>query len=505
MTSDTDGSREADPLIGEGGAPVEKRSKGLGRLAGWTMIARSVAQLTQFFGFVIAARYLGPADFGLFSLVFIFTTLLTLMASSGWRELLLTHDREGDAAQFLALVLGCVAGLLLSFGGSLFATLSGIQIGALCWLLGLSVAPTCVTTVQNGRLLAEGRAARLALVQILSELAALAALTLSLLSGAGLLALGISKLAFALTGLLTALTATRWLGFRVPSQSELRIMVRFTGSILMSRLIFFFQENASLMLIGAFLGPAGAGLYRAGSRIAASLAEVLHQTLQIVGWSAFRQATQDAAGSEHATQMTKPAILLMTVLLAGSIPAFLGLAILATPLITTLLGPEWAPSAAVLTALAIRRMLIQPQGILEPILSLSGAVNIIPRLSAINATVSLTLLILLAPRGLLPAASGQTLAGFLSVPVTLWALQTYAGVTISTLLRHIWPILVAAALMLVAMISAMHGLDARLSGPLWLHLVTYCLVGMTTYLCALVALMPEARRVLRAGRRRVGL
>lgn len=501
---------DRDPGVDAATVAADDASAGkrgtLVKLAGWTMIARVVAQAAQFSGFVIAARFLGPADFGLFSLVYLFTTILTLVASAGWRELLLTHDREGDAAQFLALLFGCVAGLLFCLGGTVFADLSEMPVGLLCWLLGIAIAPTCVTTVQSGRLIAEGRAARLAQTQIVSEFAALSALVVSLFAGAGLLSLGISKLVYAVFALSTTMFATRWFGMRIPDRGEFRNMVRFTGSILMSRMIFFSQENASLLLVGVFLGPAGAGLYRAGARIAGALAEVLAQTLQIVGWTAFRQAREEAGSdpdTTHATYLKKPTIEILTVLLLVSLPAFLGLAMLAPLVIATLLGPEWKPAAAVLAMLSVRRFLIQPQSVLEPILSIIGAVRIVPRIAAINAGISLLFLVFTARHGLVPAAVGQAVAGMISVPVSFWALRTYAGVTIPALLRELWPGLIATALMLGAIALAMVSLEAWIAPSPWIQLLVCTLVGSVAYIVPIYLLMPKARRVLRTARSRL--
>lgn len=494
----------------EAGGPAEGERPGKGgtlaKLAGWTMTARVVAQFTQFAGFVIAARFLGPADFGLFSLVYLFTMLLTLLAGSGWRELLLTHDREGDAAQFLALALGGAAGLLFGLGGTAFSKLSGTDVAALCWLLGLAIPLLCVTTVQGGRLLAEGRARQLAVVQILGEVAALGALVVSLTGGMGLLALGISKLALACVGLLTAVLSTRWLGSRVPRGVEVRGMVRFTGAIMMSRLISFGQENMSLLLVGVFLGPAGAGLYRGGARLAGALTEVLSETMRIVGWSAFRQAREaghETSGTGRAEQMRAPAIRLLSVLLLVSVPAFVGLAVLAPLMIATLLGPEWSAAAGVLSLLALRRMLTLPQSVLEPVLSLTGAVRIVPRLNAINAAASLLLLLLLVPRGILAVAAGQAIAGVLSLAPTLWALRRYANVTVPALMRAIWPALASAGVMLAALALTRAGLE-RWSAPApWMEILLCAPVGIAAYVCALCLMSPEARIAVRAALGRV--
>lgn len=459
------------------------------------MIARIVAQITQFSGFVVAARFLGPTEFGLFSLIYLFTILLTLVASAGWRELMLTHDNQGDAAQFLALVLGCGAGLLFGLGGTVYAELSGMQVGLLCWLLGLAIAPVCVASVQSGRLIAEGRAARLAQVQIVGELAALGALIISLFAETGVLALGISKLVYAVVALLTALLATRWLGLRVPGWGEFRRMVRFTGSILMSRLIFFSQENASLLLVGTFLGPASAGLYRAGGRIAGALAEILTQTVQIVSWSALRQA-RESSDEERGKSLETPVIKLLTALIVVSLPAFLGLAIIAPLVIATLLGPEWGPAATVLSVLSVRRLVTQPQSILEPILSLAGKVKIVPRIAAVNAGASLVMLVVMAPHGLLFAAIGQAIAGIIAMPLTLWALRTYAGVTMPSLLREIWPALVSAAVMVGAIALTMIGLEIWIAPAPWVQLLVCALVGWATYLVLICLLMSEARQFL---------
>lgn len=82
----------------------------------WVTVSRVLAQLIQFVIFMVAARILQPAEFGIFALVAAVIVFLNQLAIAGWSEYILNW--QGEVARLRhALFVACVAGAFLAVAG----------------------------------------------------------------------------------------------------------------------------------------------------------------------------------------------------------------------------------------------------------------------------------------------------------------------------------------------------------------------------------------------------
>ncbi|MGE0409762.1 MAG: hypothetical protein AB7P23_10955, partial [Amphiplicatus sp.] len=72
--------------------PETKRGSGR-----WVLASRVTVQASQLIIFLAAARFLTPAEFGVFALVQAYSVLLFLFAAAGWREFVMSWTGEERA------------------------------------------------------------------------------------------------------------------------------------------------------------------------------------------------------------------------------------------------------------------------------------------------------------------------------------------------------------------------------------------------------------------------
>lgn len=479
-----------------------QRGRALFGEAGGTALARVVAQGAQFAGFVAAARVLGPADFGLFALVLVASTLLLVIASAGWSERLLSFDGERSFLHSIALIGGLCAGLAILAGGYgarvLFDEPAILQ---LCAFFAVSMPLLGLGNFHGAILLADGRIGRSVLIQIFMELSGLVALLIALHEGLGVLALGVSKVVYSVVGVALAMASTRWLSMALPDRARLAEMLRFTRNLLVSGLTYFLQENASVLLIGAFLGPVGAGLYRAGARVVGAVAEVLGEVTRMLAWTNLRAARREN-GDERPEAVAAAALNLIGIAAALALPAFIGLAFVAQDLALVLLGSEWLPSAWVIALLALRRLLLSADPILSPLLVLGGAAPLTAKLALAAAGASLLALVLAAPHGLFWAAAGQLAAGAAVAPLHVWVLNRHAGVGGAAIVKATAPALIGVAAMAVLLVGGDRLLDGHAMQAGHRLAAAVCAGGLVYVVVMVACLPPQARAMLFAGVRR---
>src|SRR5690606_7472514 len=79
--------------------------------AAWTVVARAISQAAQFALLVVGARFMGPIEFGVFSLVSATAVGLSLFAQAGWRDCVVSV--EGDQLRAHVNTLACISGLVV--------------------------------------------------------------------------------------------------------------------------------------------------------------------------------------------------------------------------------------------------------------------------------------------------------------------------------------------------------------------------------------------------------
>jgi O-antigen/teichoic acid export membrane protein len=420
------------------------------------LVARLVAQASQFATVLMAARFMSPADFGIFAVLSAVAVGLTRFSEAGWREFIMTCDDDQTLAETNALVLLCGVGSFLAGGMAALAMAAlGQSTAGVMAVMAVWVLLTTVSAAQAGLLVHRGQLSYLATAQIVGELAGLMAAAAVFWAGGTLIGLAAAKLVTQAIIFALSLMATRWFRLASPRGAGARAAIVFSRRILATRLIGYAQENLSLFAIGAFVGPAGAGLFRAAGRLSGALLELVSEPLRLVAWSVLRHRQGDDRGET-----------LLVVAVTAATPLFLGLAITAPDAVSLLLGPGWGASAPLLTAFALAGWLTILNAATEPLLSLSGRSAVLPRLSLALTGINLASLVLAAPFGLLAIAVGQLVAAFITLPIVVWAQHRFGGISPLSLLRGLVPALSGAAALVAAVVAARVLLPPELSLPL---------------------------------------
>lgn len=447
------------------------RRGGTGGAAAWTTLSRVVAQGMQFAVFVVAARYLAPADFGIYVLISSINMLLMRFAEAGWREFE-TSWEGAPAVEAQALGLSLVSSIGISALGALagwvmiwFPQLS--PYASLQVLLSLSLLGTGPYSTWAGYLVRDRRAATLAKVDLVAQTLGGLCSMAGLYYGYRLDALGAGKLATQLLNVLALWPVVRWTaGLRLTGTGGHSI-AQFTKSLLGAKLIGYLQGYAATLVISLFLGPAAVGLYRAGSRVVASLAEVIAEPLRIVCWTNLRGAIDRVSAAQPAVTETErgdhPGRMaslaesserFLTMALVVTTPIYLGLAVTAEPTIVVMLGEQWRGAASVVTILSLSRLVSTPLLLTAPLLSLARRVEKIPTLNLITGLSTVLALPLFAPFGVVPAALGQLAAALVSLWFSARAHTHYGAVRFHRAILDGLPSFAASLAMVAALALA---------------------------------------------------
>lgn len=461
----------------------------------WIMLSKIVSQASQLFIFVLAASTLTPEQFGHFAVGAAVALFFVILAEAGWAEIIM---KNGDDEQTLSEV----SAFAVASGGILFAvSLAGIGIfsrlggdSGLVVLLLLFATWTplaALTTIYDGHLVYRRRFRLQSFIRIASELTGLAGAVAGLVAGWGVYALVLSR---AGTLLIYLVLCASCAGIRPRLRLQLGHapeMTRFSIHILQGRMITFFRSYAATLSIGAFLGAAEAGLFRLAERIVAASAELLGEPARMIGWGIFRRARHDAEHeSEPGARLSDAGASYIPLVLAISLPVYLGIPLVADNFFALTFGEAWQPAALITAILAIKQLALVPAYVSEPLLSIAGNIRRLPPVSLFNAVVAVAAVAVTAPFGYVAVAWGQVGAAVVALGTTLLLQSRYGHQDWLRIARLSAPIGLATLICLMAAALAGH---LPLQAPLAvLTLQIGC--GALAYGGALWLLHPNALR-----------
>lgn len=401
----------------------------------------------QFFVTIALARILSPADFGLMAMLLVFTALATLLAEGGLGSALVQKQNTNADDETSVFLVNLGFSLLLS--GALMLMAQSIAsfymqpslvplLHTLVWALPLTAVVAVPNAILAKRLDFRSRAKAECVASILSGALALWlavrghgvwSLVWQAVVGAGIRAV-----------LLWVLSGWRPRGrFDRLAFTEL---FRFGGPLLLANVMSLASTRLQSLLIGRLFDAKSLGFYVLAQDTQQAPAQFMTSLLNRVGLPMFSTVAEQPVKLVGAIRLS------LRLSMFVFAPCMIGLAIVAESLVTVLYGPTWAPSAPLLSVLALAA-LFWPLHVLNlAAISARGRSDLVLRLEIIKALVSIPLILMAAPHGMLAVALAVLVSNFAFVGINTWYSHALFGCGFRTQLRDVIPVVllsVAAA------------------------------------------------------------
>jgi O-antigen/teichoic acid export membrane protein len=388
----------------------------------------------------------------------------------------------------VALLGGLWSFLFVAWGSTALARFfRADQLVSVVTVLSATIVVQSAKTVSEGLLLQERRFRLLAGVQGASSVSGALLTVACALLGWGYWSLVLGSVATAVLGA-GALVMLRPVAFAMPTRHVLGTL-RVSFDILGSRLAWYSYSNADFLVAGRVLGPTPLGAYTMAWTIATAPVDKIAATLNQVSQPFF------AANRDDRDALRKQFLTITQGIALVTIPACVGLALVAEDLVEALLGPTWSEAVLPLQILCLYTPLRCLAVVVTPLLLALGESRHV-LVCTIAAAVALPFCFLLGSR-LGPAG----IAGAWVVAYPLVAAPLYARslpkitVTMMDYLRSLYVPL--STTLVMGLVAALLG---RVLSTQWhpgYRLAVQVAIGAGTWLGALLVLSPPtARRIL---------
>ncbi|HEX2059421.1 MAG TPA: lipopolysaccharide biosynthesis protein [Thermoanaerobaculia bacterium] len=422
------------------------------RAAAWAFVSTAGAKVITLVGLALLARLLAPGEFGLLAFALAYITYADTIGDLGaGPALVYWPDRRDDAAQVTFLV---------SIASGLFWCLSTIALAP--FIADFFNAPEGTRIVQalslgfvlkylgntHDALAQKDLRFRAHVIPDLSMATVNAGLALAMASaGWGAWSLVWGRLAGS-----ACRTILMWLA--VPWRPTLRVprdlfgpMLRYGRSILMVNIAAAILLNADLVAVGRFLGTTTLGLYQMAARIPEATVMVLLIVLARVLFPALAKIHAEGRG------LREPYLLVTRSISAVTIPASLGLAALAEPIVLLFFGAQWTASAPILRMLAIAAALQCLSWQAGDVLKATGNAALLARIAWIRVAMLIPAVVAGAQWSAVGAATGLVIATAIATVLSLAVSSPIIGVRLRDMAGALFPSVASGVVMALVVVA----------------------------------------------------
>lgn len=462
----------------------------------WTVIQALAGRALSLVVFVILARLLTPADFGLVAMVGVFIALLEVLVQQGFSAAItqresLEPEHESTAFWSNVLLSALMGAALWASSGWIARLYDAPDLAPIVrWLSGV-LPLRALVAVPVGLLQRRLEFRALAVRSIFGAFVGGVAGVVAALAGWGVYALVAQQLLGGLAEVLAVWGAAAWWPRFAFSMRHLRDLLGFSLHLVGASLLDFLNRHSDDFLIGVFLGPVALGYYAVAYRALKVMTQVMATTGTVVAFSAFsRLQDQPARMLEAFYRSTQAAGVI-------ALPAFVGLSVVAPTAVPLVFGEQFAESGAVLRILALIGVIHAVSYYNFAVYVGIGRPDIRLKLLAVHTTVNVLAFFVVVRWGIVAVAAAYVIRAYVLMPLDLFALRRLIGLDPRRYFGNLAAPALACAVMVVSILAIQR---LRLGAPE--ELMLSIAAGAVVYAAVLYLLAPALVRELRS---KVGL
>ena len=313
-------------------------------------------------------------------------------------------------------------------------------------------------------------------------------------AGFGAWAIVWQQVAEAITSTLLLLFLAKWRPSLTFSVASLRRLGAFAGNVFGENLLYQAGRNLNNLLIGRFLGAASLGTYSLATNVILVPFARIAGPLQQVFFPAFSRMTDDR------DRIADVWIRATRLVACVSIPALVGLIVVAPEFVAVALGAKWSEAVPVIQILAVVGMIHSIQTLSGEVLLAVGRAGWLLRFTLLSFVSAVVAFVVGVQWGIVGVATSYVVATALVEPVRTWLASRALGISPWRFYAALAGVAQATALMAAVLLVTRAALMAAGAQP-FARLIALVLVGGAAYVVGCLWRAPELahefRRVLR--------
>jgi len=459
----------------------------------WTLASETGTRAISFIIGIVLARLLTPEHFGLVAMLYIFFEVSNSFVNSGFSQALIRKDtitEEDKSTTFIINVSIAVFFYLLLWHGAPYIARFFNQppLVSLTRFMGLTVLIQAFVIIQKATFMQELRFREIGIITLFANLTAG-------ITGITLAYLGFEVWALAYKYVLLVFIKTcvfwilqPWFPKKWFSRDSFKYLFGFGSKLLAAGLLHVFFKNIYKVIIGRVFSATMLGFYTHAQTYVQTASKGSINTIQKVTYPILSKTKNDPLRLKNAYRK---------LIIASSFiifPLVTGLALIAEPLIMTLVGKQWLPAVPFLQILCISGVIYHLHSINLNILKVVGRSDLFLKLEIIkkaNNTVAILVGLQFGIWGLMIA---QVISSYVSLFINLYYTKHFISYSYYEQFKD----LLLVVLHMLPMVLVVYGIVAIQALSVSPKLMLAVGMGATAYLLTSIMVRSEALRDIKS-------
>jgi O-antigen/teichoic acid export membrane protein len=450
---------------------------------GWKIATVVVVQVTRIVVGVVLARLLVPRDFGLASMALLFVGVASVFTDLSFGQALITRreisERDRSTAFWTTLAAGAVcAGTGVAVAPLVADFFSTPAVSHLFAVTSILFLITAFSSTQIALLTREMRFRSLQLREMAGTVLGGVVGVVLAFAGAGAWSLVAQALTAEGVSLVLVWRFSSWRPRATWSAESFRRLGSFAGKTSGARILGYVNLNADNFLIARFLGAAPLGVYSVAYNVMFAPLARLAAPIQQVLFPAFALIAADRPRAGGAWLRGNRIVAAITV------PAFVGLAVVAPDFVPVVLGHRWHKAIPVLQLLCIAGLAQTLQTLNHSMLQALDRAGALLAFMIFSATLTVSAFAIGLHWGVVGVAAGFAAARTTVLPVFTTIVSRAAQTRVLAFVHAVRPVLEVSAAMGVLTFVLRLGLHDA-GTPAGLRLAAAVVFGAVAYVALL--------------------
>jgi O-antigen/teichoic acid export membrane protein len=409
----------------------------------WTSLDQVATLGFAFVIGVILARLLSPSDYGLLAMIAIFNAIAFAFINSGFGNALIRKPDLTEDDNCTAFYFNILAGVVMTGVIWLIAPWVAIFydkpiLTQLLRVEGLLLIISSFTIVQNSQLSRALNFKAKMIINISSQVIAGAVAIFAAYHGFGVWSLVIQHFASSIIRLILLWIFSPWRPRGRWNNSSFRYLWGFGSKMLASGLLDTVYTNIYPIVIGKFYSAADLGQYKRARDFSSIPSAGLTGVIQQVTFPVMSQIQED----NNRLSSSYRRMLRFTVFLV--FPIMIGMAVLAHPLVISLVTEKWAQCVPYLQVLCLAMMWYPVHAINLTLLQVKGRSDLFLRLEIIKKVIITIAIIISIPYGVMGICIGSVFSSIICLAINTYYTGKLIQVGFFRQMKDMTPTLVAS-------------------------------------------------------------
>lgn len=458
----------------------------------WKLLERFGVQGAQFILQIVLARILAPEDYGVLSLMIIFTTLANVLIQNGFNTSLIQNkdvtEEDYSSAFWVSLGTAVILYAVLFFAAPFIAEFYLMPEMVLPFrVLSLVLIPGALNSVQVAKVSREMNFKKVFYSNIAAIILSGAAGVIIAKMGGGIWALVAQNLLTVTVAAAVMLFTVKWHPKFVFNIKRVKVLFTYGWKLLASALIDTLHQNLNSMVIGKKYNADMLGYYNRGYQFPNFMISAVNGTVQSVLLPVLSQK-QDSR--ENVKKIMRNSLLISFYIVC---PMMAGLAAVSESMVTLVLTEKWLPCVSYLQIFCLSFAFWPVHTSNLQAINAIGRSDVFLKLEVVKKSYGLVALMiaLLCFDSPIAIAMTSVIVSVISVFANAFPNKKLIGYSFREQMRDIFPVLVMSAVMFICVYAV-----GMIKSADIIVLTLQIIAGVMVYVIMSVIIKPQAYRII---------